>query len=293
MKLSHLALTIFVVALWGTNFSILKIGLEELPPLWMSALRFSLVAALLAPIFPLPREAHKSVFILSLTLGLLHFGILSLAMKNVDAATGALTIQLQVPFAALIAAVVLRERIEGRTVIGILLAFSGVALIAGRPGFNGDFLSLGLVIVSALGWAVSNLVIKKLSHVNVFALNGYLGLFTAPQLFLLSFLFEDGQFAATMNASTPAWAAVFSTVLVLIVGHGSWYRLIGKYPITLMVPFTLLVPVFGILGGVVLLGEAVSGYSLAGAGAVIAGLAVILVLAKLLRQTFTRFPDQA
>ena len=174
--------------------------------------------------------------------------------RGADATTAAIAIQLQVPFATILAAILLHER-PGRTVIaGIVLAFGGIVLVAGKVDLSGNLFYLGLVILAALGWAVSNFQLKKLNRMNVFTVNGWVSFFAIPQLLFASFLFESGQFTALGQTDPVIWAAFGYIVLVMIVGHGLWYGIIGRNQISLAVPFTLLAPVIGVASGVIVLG---------------------------------------
>ena len=97
-------------------------------------------------------------------------------------------IQIQVPFAALIAAVFLDDKLGWRRTLGMALAFAGVVVMAGEPRVSGALWPLFLVIAGSFMWAVSNVQIKLLGPVDGFSLNAYLGLFAAPQLFIASAL---------------------------------------------------------------------------------------------------------
>src|SRR3546814_11537667 len=82
---------------------------------------------------------------------------------------------------------------------------------------------------------------------------GWLALRSAPPMMLLSLWLEDGQMEALRPAPWQAWAAVAFQVLVTVFGHGSWYFLVRRYPISLVMPFTLVVPIIGVLSGVFIL----------------------------------------
>ena len=104
----YLGLLVVTVA-WGFNFAVVKIGLGYWPPLLFVGIRFVAVAIALSPFLrPLPRGKLLQVAALSVTLGVLHFGMIFAGMEKVDAATAAIAVQIQVPFAALLAAVVFK-----------------------------------------------------------------------------------------------------------------------------------------------------------------------------------------
>src|SRR3546814_2542119 len=103
-----------VMLLWGINFAIAKIGLEQLPPILFMASRFGLVALLLLPFAKRPTGQWGAVFAISITLGLLHFSFMFNGLKSIDAATASIAIQLQVPFASLLAAIFFKYKLGWR-----------------------------------------------------------------------------------------------------------------------------------------------------------------------------------
>ena len=96
--------------IWGVNMAVAKTGLSELPPILLMAMRFSLVAALVVPFVRRPQAPLLRVIALSFTLGFLHFALFFSGLKGLDAAVAVIVVQLQVPFAVLLAAIFLDDR---------------------------------------------------------------------------------------------------------------------------------------------------------------------------------------
>jgi O-acetylserine/cysteine efflux transporter len=271
-------LAIFVMAIWGYNFVVAKTGLEELPPIFMMGLRFALSAGLLVPFVTMPRGRMKEVAALSVTLGAAHFSMMFTGLKTVDASTAAIAVQLQVPFSALLATVLLADPPGWRRTAGMVVAFGGVMLIAGEPRFEGTLWALGLVIGAAFVWAVGNVQVKKMGGIDEMALLAWMSVMAAPQLFLISFLLEDGQIAAAQAATWRGWGAVaYQAVAVVAISYGIWYRLLAKHSVSAAVPYTLLVPFFGVACAVVFLGESLTPRIIAGGLITIAGVAIIIL----------------
>jgi O-acetylserine/cysteine efflux transporter len=277
MRPADVLTALLVTFLWGMNFAIAKAGVLQIPPLLFVCLRFVLVAALLLPLVRIPRGRLREIAGLSVTLGFLHFALMFNGLRHVDAAVAAITIQVQVPFSALLAAVLYGETLGWRRAFGMVVAIAGVAVLAGSPQTASAPWAVGLVVAAALVWAVSNTQMKRLANVNGFAVNGWLGLFAAPQLALGSLLFEHGQATAVEAADWQAWAAiVYQAVVVVAVCYGLWYRLLGRYGFNQVIPFTLLVPLWGVLSGVLMLGEPVTWPLILGGATTLAGVAVIV-----------------
>jgi O-acetylserine/cysteine efflux transporter len=198
-----------------------------------------------------------------------------------DGSTAALLSQSQVPFAALLAAVFFRDRLGWRRVLGLGVAFAGVVMIVGEPRFGNDLLPPLLILAGSFFWAFANILIKRLGSIEGFALSGWFSLFAAPQLLVLSLLLEHGQGPALRAAGAAGWGSVvYGALAVTILSYALWYPLIRRYPVNQTMPFTLLVPLFGVASSAAILGERLTWQTAVGGAATIAGVAII-VLRKL------------
>lgn len=277
MPLRDLLLGLAVIAIWALNIIVIKVGVAEMPPLLMTTLRFMLVAALLVPFHPVARHQLPFLLLLSVTFGTLHFALLFIGLGQAEAGTGALLVQMGTPFATLLAVFFLRERLGPKRLIGLALSFAGVVVLAGGPTLPSP-LPLALLLLSALGWAVSQLLIKRGPNIAPLALAGWVALFAVPQVALGSLLFEHGHLEAMRQASWAGWGAVgYTAVMSSIVAYGLWYGLLHRHPVNRVVPMTLLVPVLAVLLGVLLLGDTLGIHKLAGGGLVVAGIGLIVL----------------
>ncbi len=277
MPLRDLALGLAVIVIWALNIIVIKLGVAELPPLLLTTLRFALVAALLVPFHPVARHQLPFLLLLSLTFGSMHFALLFIGLGQAEAGTGALLVQMGTPFATLLAVVFLRERLGPRRLAGLVLSFAGVAVLAGGPTLP-SLLPTLLLLASALGWAISQLLIKRGPDISPMALAGWVALFATPQVALGSWWFEQGQGRALAGAGWAGWGAVFYTaVMSSIVAYGLWYGLLRRHPVNRVVPLTLLMPVLAVLLGAALMGDSLGPHKLAGGGLVISGLALIVL----------------
>jgi len=277
MKHFHIALIVLVMAVWASNIAAARIAAGEIPGWALISLRMALIAITLVPFVAIPRGHMWKIFGLSVTMGTLHFGLMFVALEHIHVGTAALIIQTSVPFALLLALIFFREKFGWYRATGILVSFIGVALVVGEPRLSDSLFYAFLALVSALAFGGANLQLRGLGDVNVFAINGWMAVFAIPQMALLSYLFETGQIEAIKNASMESWIAILHMgIIVSIVGHGLWYQLVPKYQTNQTMPFTLLIPVFGVSFGIVLLGETLSWYILAGGLVTIAGVAIIV-----------------
>ncbi len=274
----HLLLFVGIMLIWGLNLVIAKIGMEQIPPILLMALRFGLVALLLGPFVKRPHGFWRDVVYISVTLGSLHFAMMFTGLDDLDAAVAAIAIQLQVPFAALLAAFAFGDKLGWRRGLGMAIAFAGVALIAGEPRFHGDYVPLALVVMAAMMWSLANIQIKRMQGIDGMTLNAWVAILATPQLLLASWLLEEGQIWALTHADWRAWASVvYQSVFVFVLGYGAWYWLLRQYDVNQAMPFTLLVPLVGVAAGVVLLGENLTLALVIGGFLTVLGVGIILL----------------
>lgn len=280
MRFGHLLLLILVQIIWGVNFAIAKIGLQDFPPLFFVTMRFALVAVMLVAFCGLPPKRDLKVLLpLSFVLGVMHFTLMFTGMQYIDAATASIVVQLQVPFASLLAFFFLREKIGWRRIVGMVTAFAGIVLIAGEPRLMGQFWPLLSVVGAALAWSVANLLVKRLGdRVDPIRLNGWVSILAAPQLILVSFMLEDQPWQSMMNAHLWGWAALlYQAVFVAILTYWIWYKMMQIYPVNQVMPFTLLLPAIGALSGHLLLQEEITWQMMVGGAATILGIGIIIL----------------
>lgn len=278
MKSRDILLALSVPLIWGLGFTFAKAALDQFPPILLMALRFTLTALVLVWFVRPPRGMMTRIALIALISATIQYGLTFTGLIDLDASSAIIVIQLEVPFALLLSAVFLGERIGWRPAIGMLMAFGGVMLIAGEPRMRGDLLPVLMVAGGALTWAIGQVMIKTVRGVGGFALIAWVAVFAAPQLFLASYLFEDGQIEAIAAADRLGWGVVIYLGLVMTaVGYGVWYRLLGLYRVNQVMPYLMLLPVTTMISGVLLLDEIITPVTALGAMVVIAGVGFITI----------------
>ena len=280
MKPQHFLALAFAQVLWGANFAVLKLGLDTWPPLFFVALRLGAVGLLLLPFVGLPKRAQlPGLLLLALLLGVIHFSSLFIGIALSDAATSSIIIQIQVPLSALAAAAFFGDRIGWRRWSGMALSIAGIALLVGRPAFQGGWIGVALILVASVSWVAANLQIKRLAaDVGGWQLNAWPALLAAPMMLVLSALTEHGQMDAVRDAGVAAWFAMaYQVVVTTALCYGLWFAMMRRYPVSQVMPFTLLEPVFGALTAVLLLNEAYDWQMVLGALVTVSGLAIIVI----------------
>jgi O-acetylserine/cysteine efflux transporter len=277
MSVRDAFLAVLVAAIWGLGFTFAKLGLDQMPPILMMALRFTLTSAVLVWFVKPPWRLMGWIFLIALVSGAIQYSLTFNGLDRLNASTAVLIVQLEVPFGALLATVFLKEHFGWRRFLGLVFAFAGVVMIAGEPRLQSDLTPVFLVMGGAFAWAVGQVMVRAVGRVGGFTLIAWVAVFATPQLYLSSYLFESDQLEVIRSADLTAWAViVYLGLIMTAVGYGIWYHLLGKYPVNQVMPFLLLLPVMSVVGSVLLLGEHPTLTVLAGGAVVILGVAVII-----------------
>lgn len=257
MSFAHLTLLIFVNACWGFNFIAGTIGTQLFGPLLFSGLRFLVVLVLLVPFLRQVTGQMSRIIRIAVVMGVGHYSIMFYAMsiaENISAI--AIAAQLAVPISTLLAVLFLHERVGLTRSIAIALSFMGVVLIGFEPISGDHLLSVLMATLGSVAIAAASIWMRQLSDVGVFNLQAWIALIAAPSLLLLSLMIEspDAQLLASIRWQ-DYWSPVYSAIGATIVGHGSFYYLLQRYPVNQVSPFITLSTLFAILFGVTLMGD--------------------------------------
>ena len=280
LPLSHALLALAVMAVWGSNFVVIHIGLEHLPPLLFAALRFLCTLLPAALLLKRPEVPWRNLAAYGVLVGAGQFGLLYIAMNgHITPGLASLVVQTQVFFTIGIAALVGGERLHRRQVLALLVTLAGIGIILAHTDGTTSPLGLALVLAAAAAWAASNIVVRATPSAHMLAYVVWASLFAVPPLLALSLAFEGwpairgglvAADAATWGA--VAWQAVGNTLF----GYAAWSWLLARHAVANIAPMALMVPVFGMGASGFWLGEPLQAWKLAAAGLVMAGLALSL-----------------
>ena len=278
LPLRHALLALAVVAVWGTNFVVIKVALAHLPPLLLAALRFLFAALPAALLLRRPAVSWRNLAGYGIAIGVGQFGLLFIAMRaHISPGIASLVIQVQVFFTIGMSMLLLRERVRPLQWVALALAAVGLALIGLRTDSETTAAGLAIVLAAALGWAIGNLIVKRAGRVDMLAYVAWSSLFAVPPLFLLSLVFEGtgAMLDGLRDADAATWAAVaWQSVGNTLFGYVAWGWLLARHPAAVVTPMALLVPVFGMAASAAWLGEALPAWKLGAAALVIGGLAL-------------------
>lgn len=276
-----LALALLVILVWGLNFAVIKVGVADVPPLLLGALRY-LLAAFPALLFVKPPKVPLRLYLLyGMTMAVGQFALLFTAIHiGMPSGLASLVLQAQSFFTLLLAAWWLREPWHGNQVAGLALAAVGLVLIGSAHGAAMPLAGFALTVAAAAMWGCGNIVTRAVGRhgpMNQFAFIVWSSL-VAPLPFVGLSLWLDGPatvLAAVQHLSLRSMAAVaYIAWISTLLGFGLWTFLMSRYPVNRVAPFTLLVPLVGLTTGWLVFGEALQPVHFAGAGLLMAGLLV-------------------
>ncbi|HMW22017.1 MAG TPA: EamA family transporter [Burkholderiaceae bacterium] len=284
LPLTHLLLALAVVTIWGSNFVVIKLALAKLPPLLFAALRFTFALLPAMLVLPRPKVPWTQLAAYGLLIGAGQFGLLYIALTgHITPGLASLVIQTQVFFTIALAMGVAGERPRAAQGLALLLAGSGVGLIALNTGGETRVSGLVLVLGAALSWAAGNIVATRAKGVNALSYVVWASAWAIAPLLALSLLLEGWPAirASLLAAGPEVWAAVlWQSWGNTLIGYTAWAWLLARHPAATISPLALLVPVVGMSSSAWWLGEPLPAWKLAAGALVIAGLGLNLLAAR-------------
>lgn len=297
----HIALAVLVAFIWGVNFTFIAWALESFPPLMLTALRFFFTAVPLV-FFLKPPKFNHTLFIYAIGTFVMQYAFVFTAMHlGASAGLTALLLQVQIFITVLLAYVILGEAVSRMQIIGMLVGVLGLGVIALNLGGDMPLVGFICILIAAIGWSFGNIASKQastqqsISHVSTaapvnsnnkasnktsalsaLALVVWGGLIACVILTLSSLLFESDAWtlATFTQASFKSWLSLgFIVYVSTLLGFGLWAHLLSQHIASKVMPFALLVPVFGMATSVLFTGEIVTWWKM---------LAMVLILSGLI-----------
>ncbi|KQW46761.1 hypothetical protein ASD88_08745 [Pelomonas sp. Root662] len=287
LPLRHFLLALAVVAIWGSNFVVIKVALDVLPPMTLAVLRFAIAFVPACFFLARPAVGWRNLAGYGGFVAVGQFGLLYLAMRSeISPGLASLVIQTQVFFTLLLAVWLANERVLPSQWLGLVLAVAGIAVIVFHTDGATSPLGLAMVLAAAFSWACGNIVGKRAGKVNMLAYVVWSSAFAVPPLLVLALVVDGPARISTGLAAADAgtWAAVlWQSFANTLFGYGCWSWLLARHPAARIVPMALLVPIFGMGASSLLLAESLPGWKLTAAALVMAGLAINLFGPRLLQ----------
>lgn len=262
MKIRHLLLAIAITAIWGLNFSVIKLGLTTVDPFILAGIRFTLCALPAIFFIPRPDVPWRYITGYGLVFGVGLWGVVNLGIQSgLSAGIASLVLQFSAFFTLLLGARVFREKLSRYQIAGMAIASGGLLSILSIA--DGTVTSTGLILVllGALAWSVANVINKKARTTQVFAFLVWSSAFSPIPLFALDYAVTGAVGYRALVSQMDARAVLsvlFQVYPNTLFGYWVWNSLMKRYPVSTVAPLSLLVPVFGLMGSAVIFNEQLS-----------------------------------
>lgn len=276
LPVRHLLLVLAIVLIWGVNFVAVYIGLKSFPPFLLSALRFGLSALPWVFFMPRPKAPIKLIVYYGLFNFALQFGFIFTGIHlGISPGLASLVLQIQVFFSMGLAFLFFHDRPSPFKIAGSLISFIGIGIVGYHVNGGSTFLGLILMLLAAFSWAAGNMFTKKIHSESPLALVVWGNLAAFPVMALVSYFFE-GPLVIQNSLQNMSWPAVGAVCYIVYfsthIGYGAWGFLMKSYSTSVVVPFTLLVPVVGFLSSAIYLGEEIQSWKLLASLFILGGL---------------------
>lgn len=289
MNLKSISLALIVVLIWGVNFSVIKFGLEELPPILFSSLRFFIVAIPAVFFIPFPKTSIWNVLGVGLFLGVLKFSFLFIAMKaDASAGISSLLLQAQVIFTIILSMILFKEKISNAQLLGMVIALYGFGFFFFTVDTHITLLGIVLILSASIFWSVSNVIMKQIKDVNLLHFMVWVSLIPPLPLFILSYIFETHEpLTLLLNSSVKTWISVaYTGYISTLVAFAIWGWLLKNYNSAVVAPFALVIPVIGIVSSNILLNEQLDKVEAIGAILILFGLFISVLGNRIYKLVF-------
>lgn len=270
-------MAILVAAIWGFNFVVVKTGLKEIPPFLYGASRF-VIAAIPSFFFAKPDLSWRIIGGIGLTLGVLKFSLMFTGIYlGMSAGLASLVLQSQIFFTVVFSTFIFGHRVQGQQIVGMVVAFSGIALIGWETGAETSLIGFLLILGSAIAWSISNILYQKAGQVDMLALTSWSSVIPPLPMFICSLLVE-GSDVVVHTITSLTWIGVvcllFTSCASTLVGATLWGELLKNYEAPKVAPFSLLIPLFGITFAWLIIDEQLSSTTLLACAMVFSGLVI-------------------
>jgi len=278
MNIKSTLIALLVVAIWGSNFVAIKWGIAEIPPLALLTLRFTLTGLLFIPFIKWPGlKQGLAIMSVGLFMGLLHQGLLYVSLETMPAGLMSIILQSQIIMVTLIGWIFLKETIGWRTWTGIAVGLCGIVILVGIPTAGTTPIGYILGFASAFFVALAYVMMKKIHIVHPQTYIALIHLPMVPFIFLSSLMVEGPEWLyelPQLDLKTISGVVLYQAV-ILSFSHILWQKLMVENPVSQIIPWTLLLPVFGVFFSSLFLNEPVTWTVITGGLLTIAGVGII------------------
>jgi len=246
---------------WAGNFAVSAwaLGKSPVPPFMLAFVRSGIVLILMFPFLRIKPPKHwVKLAIVCACVGPIHLAFLYTGLQTAPASGSSIVGQMLIPFATILSVIFLKEKIGWRRSLGIVGAFIGTIIMIYEPGALSFDIGLLYILLAYFALAVGSVLIKRVGDVDWRQYVAWVAVMVFISMGASTLLFETNHAEIWTHSKGPLLiAAGYAAIAVSIVAHGQYFKLIQNYDVSLVVPLTLIMPVFACVLGVVFLQETI------------------------------------
>ena len=258
--------------MYGSAYPIGKLGTNQLPPLFMGSLRVLILFILILPFFKfkIPKNNFSILIFFSISMGFFVYGFLYLSISYTSLISPIIIgAQLSIPIGLILSLILLNEHISLQKWLFVFLSFIGVLIVSYDPRFADEIIAFLFVLFMSFFYALSNILSRFLKEIGTITQIGWHCIIGFILLFSLSLLFEGNPTNHFISVNNIAIFSVIHAAFISLIGHGGMFYLYKFYPVSKVLPFYSLFPIFGIFLTFIILTEIPGPYEILGGSIVI------------------------
>ena len=274
-----------IVVIWGVNNAAAKLATEYMPPLMVAGLRFAIAGLCLAPFVRPPFPNWKAMLLIAYLGGAVHYGLIYFAFSLAqDVSPVSVATQTWIPFTSLFAFLLLGERLKWPAIVGMLIAFIGVAWMTADPHALQDWEAIVIGTLAAAVWALVTVIARRTTAVPPLKMQGILALTAMPTMALGSYVFESGQVEGLKSATPLVWASVvWAGLFSSVMATSLLFWLVQRREAGRVTPYLLGSTVVSVLMGWLFMGDMLTSQIIIGAALTMVGVVVVSIAERNLR----------
>jgi O-acetylserine/cysteine efflux transporter len=266
-----------IVLVWGVNNIAAKYMTQYVPPIFMGGVRFAVALLFLFPFIKPPFPDLKRLFVILLLIGPLNAGLIYLGFSMVHSLSAFIvSLQLWVPFTALFAWLILGEAMVGLQLLGLVIAFGGIAWMTLTPGTQGDIPGILVGVAASICWALGTILVRQVPGIRALKLQGLTALLSAPLMIAVAFGTEKNIVPSVVAAPMMVWVCVvWAAVLSTVGATAIMFWLVQRREPGRIMPYFLMTPLVSAVISVLFMGEIITWQVAMGGAATLAGVALV------------------
>ena len=281
----EIAAIVAIIVVWGVNNAGAKLATETLSPLLVGAIRFGIASACLIAFVRPPFPDWKSLLLIVMLGGPIQYGLAYTAYwLATDVSPVTVANQLWIPFTTLFAFLILGERLSKAALVGMGVAFLGVAWMTLDAHALKDWRAILVAIAAGAAWGVTTVIARRTTSIPPLKMQGLLALGAFPVMAFGSAVFEHGQWAAIQRATPMVWASLlWAGVVSSVLATTLLFWLVQRREAGRVTPYLLVTPVVSMLIGWLFMHDVLTVQIVTGAAMTMGGVAVVALAERGLR----------